>query len=101
MNLGETLVIVDQLEDPATVKGRIVKRGVTRILSPGTIIEPNLLKSNENNYYVGRQSADVSFVFRGISYAQDILMHAKTKKRGSWIAFSDNDSASTIIFFKK
>ncbi|MFX1390205.1 MAG: DNA mismatch repair protein MutS [Promethearchaeota archaeon] len=50
MNLGETLVIVDQLEDPTTVKGRIVKRGVTRIISPGTIIEPNLLKSNENNY---------------------------------------------------
>ena len=50
INLGETLVIVDQLEDPATVKGRIVKRGVTRILSPGTIIDPNLLKSNENNY---------------------------------------------------
>ncbi len=50
MNLGETLVIVDQLEDPATVKGRIVKRGVTRILSPGTIMEPNLLKSNKNNY---------------------------------------------------
>ncbi|MFX0006221.1 MAG: DNA mismatch repair protein MutS [Promethearchaeota archaeon] len=50
MNFGETLVIVDQLEDPATVKGRIVKRGVTRILSPGTIIEPNLLKANENNY---------------------------------------------------
>jgi hypothetical protein len=58
-------------------------------------------KSKEINYYVGRQSADVSFVFRGISYAQDILMHAKTKKRGSWVAFSDNDSASTIIFFKK
>ncbi|MFX0037570.1 MAG: DNA mismatch repair protein MutS [Candidatus Hermodarchaeota archaeon] len=50
MNLGETLVIVDQLEDPSTVKGRIVKRGVTRILSPGTIIEPNLLQSNKNNY---------------------------------------------------
>ncbi|MFW9941822.1 MAG: DNA mismatch repair protein MutS, partial [Candidatus Thorarchaeota archaeon] len=50
MNLNQTVVIVDQLEDPATVKGRIVKRGVTRILSPGTVIEPNLLKSNENNY---------------------------------------------------
>ncbi|MFX1469722.1 MAG: DNA mismatch repair protein MutS, partial [Promethearchaeota archaeon] len=50
MNLGETLVIVDQLEDPSTVKGRIVKRGVTRILSPGTLIEPNLLQSNKNNY---------------------------------------------------
>jgi len=50
INLGETVVIVEQLEDPATVKGRIVKRGVVRILSPGTIIEPDMLKSNENNY---------------------------------------------------
>ncbi|MFX1427546.1 MAG: DNA mismatch repair protein MutS, partial [Promethearchaeota archaeon] len=50
MNLNQTVVIVDQLEDPATVKGRIVKRGVTRILSPGTIIEPNMLSASENNY---------------------------------------------------
>ncbi|MBY8981771.1 MAG: DNA mismatch repair protein MutS [Candidatus Lokiarchaeota archaeon] len=46
----ETVVIVEQLEDPSTVKGRIVKRGVTRILSPGTITEDDMLKSNENNY---------------------------------------------------
>ena len=82
MNLGETLVIVDQLEDPATVKGRIVKRGVTRILSPGTIIEPNLLKSNENNYIAsmvkersgfGVAFADIStgeFVATEISYKE-------------------------------
>ncbi|MHA1534550.1 MAG: DNA mismatch repair protein MutS [Promethearchaeota archaeon] len=50
VNLGQTVVVVDQLEDPATVKGRIVKRGVVRILSPGTIIESDMLKSNENNY---------------------------------------------------
>ena len=50
INLGETVVLVEQLEDPATVKGRIVKRGVVRILSPGTVIEPDMLKSNENNY---------------------------------------------------
>jgi len=50
INLGETVVIVEQLEDPTTVKGRIVKRGVVRILSPGTIIEPDMLKANENNY---------------------------------------------------
>ncbi len=47
---GETVVIVEQLEDPSDVKGRIVKRGVVRILSPGTIIESDMLKSNENNY---------------------------------------------------
>ncbi|TFF89659.1 MAG: DNA mismatch repair protein MutS, partial [Promethearchaeota archaeon] len=47
---GETVVIVEQLEDPSNVKGRIVRRGVVRILSPGTITEADMLKSNENNY---------------------------------------------------
>ncbi len=50
VNLGQTVVVVDQLEDPSTVKGRIVKRGVVKILSPGTITELDMLKSNENNY---------------------------------------------------
>ncbi|MFX1275752.1 MAG: DNA mismatch repair protein MutS [Promethearchaeota archaeon] len=50
INQGQTLVLVDQLEDPSTVKGRIVKRGVTRILSPGTVVDFNFLKSNKNNY---------------------------------------------------
>jgi len=47
---GETVVLVEQLEDPSTVKGRIVKRGVVRILSPGTITEADMLNSSENNY---------------------------------------------------
>ncbi|MFW9952021.1 MAG: DNA mismatch repair protein MutS, partial [Candidatus Thorarchaeota archaeon] len=50
VSLGQTVVVVDQLEDPSTVKGRIVRRGVVRILSPGTIIESDMLKSQENNY---------------------------------------------------
>ena len=50
VNIGQTVVIVDQLEDPSTVKGRIVKRGVVRILSPGTITEYDMLRPHENNY---------------------------------------------------
>jgi len=51
---GETVVIVDQLEDPeiAQQEHRIVKRGVTQILSPGTVIDENLLDSGINNYLV-------------------------------------------------
>ena len=45
------VVICDQLEDPKFVKaGQIVKRGVTRVLTPGTLTESNLLKQNSNNY---------------------------------------------------
>ncbi len=67
VNLGETVVIVEQLEDPADAKGRIVKRGVVRIFSPGTIIESDMLKTNENNY--------ISSIVKG--------------KKGFGIAFAD------------
>ncbi|MFX1279932.1 MAG: DNA mismatch repair protein MutS [Promethearchaeota archaeon] len=66
MNLNQTVVIVDQLEDPATVKGRIVKRGVTRILSPGTVIEPNMLSASKNNYLASMVKERKGF---GIAFA--------------------------------
>lgn len=45
------VVICEQLEDPKTVKaGEIVKRGVVRIVTAGTLTESNLLNQNSNNY---------------------------------------------------
>ena len=83
MNLGETLVIVDQLEDPSTVKGRIVKRGVTRILSPGTIIEPNLLQSNKNNYIAAMVKERIGFgvAFADISTAEFVATEFSYKEQ--------------------
>ncbi len=46
---GYKVAICEQLEDPKTAKG-IVKRGVIRILTPGTIVESNLLEEKKNNY---------------------------------------------------
>ena len=43
------IAICEQLEDPKTAKG-IVKRGVTRIITAGTITESNFLQQNSNNY---------------------------------------------------
>ncbi|MBN1297176.1 DNA mismatch repair protein MutS [bacterium] len=43
------VAICEQLEDPRTAKG-IVKRGVTRLITPGTVLEENLLSSRENNF---------------------------------------------------
>lgn len=52
LKLGETVVVVEQLEDPKEAKGRIVKRGVVQILSPGVIIDDSLLDARNNNYLV-------------------------------------------------
>ena len=46
---GYKVAICEQLEDPKTTKG-IVKRGVIRVVTPGTVLETNLLEEKKNNY---------------------------------------------------
>ena len=46
---GFKIAICEQLEDPGSAKG-IVKRGVTRVITPGTLIEDTLLDSKVNNF---------------------------------------------------
>lgn len=46
---GYKVAICEQLEDPSEAKG-IVKRDVIRIITPGTIIDQNMLDEKSNNY---------------------------------------------------
>ena len=103
MNLGQTLVIVDQLEDPSTVKGRIVKRGVTRILSPGTVTEPTLLNANENNYIASivKQRKGFGVAFADISTGEFVTTEFSSKAENSQekllSIFSQYDPVELII----
>jgi DNA mismatch repair protein MutS len=47
---GYAVVICDQVEDAAEAAGRLVRREITRILTPGTLLEEGMLKSSRNNY---------------------------------------------------
>ena len=48
---GKTAAICDQMEDPRLVKkGQVVRREVTRIVTPGTITEDGLLDAGTNTY---------------------------------------------------
>ena len=46
---GYKVAICEQTEDPSQAKG-LVKREVIRIITPGTLIESNLLSDQKNNY---------------------------------------------------
>ena len=46
---GKTAALCDQVEDPKTAKG-LVRREVTRIVTPGTVTEDGLLDETVNNY---------------------------------------------------
>ena len=46
---GFSVAICDQIEDPALAQG-LVKRAVTRIITPGTVLDEGMLKSRTNNF---------------------------------------------------
>ncbi|MCH2235084.1 MAG: DNA mismatch repair protein MutS [Crocinitomicaceae bacterium] len=49
---GERVAICDQLEDPKTTK-KIVKRGVTELVTPGVTYNDKVLEGKENNFLCG------------------------------------------------
>ncbi|MFR1671510.1 MAG: DNA mismatch repair protein MutS [Candidatus Gastranaerophilaceae bacterium] len=61
------VIICDQLEDPKQAKG-LIKRGVTRIVTSGTLTESDLLEKNSNNYICAIIKDEKSDMY-GFSYA--------------------------------
>ncbi len=49
---GYKVALCDQVEDAKFAKG-LVKREVTRVITPGTILDENLLQGSQNNYMCG------------------------------------------------
>ncbi len=62
---GYKVAVCDQMEDPKLAKG-IVKRQVTRVITPGTFTDEEYLKNDENNYllsiYIKNLSIYISYV---------------------------------------
>ncbi len=53
---GRTVTLCDQMEDPRAAKG-IVKRAVVRTITPGTVLEPELLDERASNYLCALSAA--------------------------------------------
>ena len=62
------IAICEQLEDPKQAKG-LVKRGVVRTITAGTIYDSNYLNASSNNYICGifREKEDWGFAYTDIS----------------------------------
>ena len=61
LSAGYKIAICDQVEDPKLAKG-LVKRAVTRILSPGVVFDPDTLDSLRPNYIASLDGQSVSFL---------------------------------------
>lgn len=62
---GKRVAIYDQLEDPKTTK-KLVKRGITELVTPGVSINDNVLNYKENNFlaavHFGKSACGIAFL---------------------------------------
>ena len=62
---GKRVAICDQLEDPKTTK-KLVKRGITELVTPGVAFSDNVLSYKENNFlaavHFGKNECGVAFL---------------------------------------
>lgn len=62
---GKRVAICEQLEDPKLTK-KLVKRGITELVTPGVSISDNLLENRENNFlaavHFGKKATGVAFL---------------------------------------
>jgi len=63
INQGYKVAVCDQIEDPSLAKG-IVKRDVVRVITPGMVVDNNLLDEKSNNYII---AFSANHILAGIS----------------------------------
>ncbi len=88
---GYKVAICEQLEDPKQAKG-IVKRDVIRVVTPGTVMESNLLEEKKNNYIM---SIYKSGIFYGLAVCDLTTGDFKTtqiKEQNNFVALLDEIS---------
>lgn len=92
---GYKVAIGEQMEDPALAKG-IVKREVIRVVTPGTVLEGNLLENKKNNYLMSlyKENDNIGLSYVDISTGET---NATVLKRDKLIEEIAKVSPSEII----
>ncbi len=81
---GYKIVICDQVEEAALAKG-LVRRAVTRILTPGTVTDPEMLEEGRNNYLaVLIGGAEGSFGLAAVDVSTGDFRITEWNGLGSW-----------------
>ena len=84
---GYKVAICEQVEDPSQAEG-IVRREITRIISPGTIIDEQMLEDTKNNYLLCIYLEDYSFGIAITDVSTGEFMASEIK---------DNDSIDVLL----
>lgn len=88
---GYKVAICEQLEDPKQAKG-IVKRDVIRVVTPGTVIEANLLEDKKNNYIMSIYKNGIYFGVTACDITTGDFRTTEIKETNNFAALLDEIS---------
>ncbi|MGI6473820.1 MAG: hypothetical protein ACOX0J_05855 [Thermoactinomyces vulgaris] len=71
---GYKVAICEQVEDPSAAKG-VVKREVVRVITPGTIMEENMLVDQENNFLVTLTGSENQMALAAVDLSHGRVPH--------------------------
>ena len=84
---GWRVAVCDQLEDPKMAK-KLVKRGITELVTPGVSMDDNVLERRENNFlaavHFGRSKCGVAFL--DISTGEFLTAEGTVETVDKWLA---------------
>lgn len=79
---GWKVAICDQVEDAAAAKG-IVRREITRVVTPGTVTEDNILDSKRNNFLAALYHTEGDFGLAALDLSTGLFYAESFQKSGS------------------
>lgn len=84
---GHKVAICDQVEDPKAAKG-LVKRRITRVVTPGTVIEPSMLDESSNNFLaaVVEEGGRIGLAFADVSTGEFLTTEIPAERLTSELA---------------
>ncbi len=93
---GHRVAICEQMEAVPS-SGTVVRREVTRVITPGTLVEQNLLQSDHNNYLASVVEGPdrIAFAFVDVStgdFHLSSMAHSADKYRGELARFSPREA---------
>ncbi len=106
---GKRVAICEQMENVPS-SGTIVRRDVVRIITPGTVIESNLLQSDDNNFLgsviidkneIGLAFVDIStgdFFISSISKSPDLFRGEVARFSPSEVVFLEGDDPGDMAY---
>ncbi len=94
------MAICEQLEDPKSTKG-IVKRDVIRVVTPGTVIESNMLEEKKNNYIMSIYKKGIYFGMAVCDVTTGTFLSTKIESNNNFALLLDEiskyDPAEIIV----